>query len=160
MNRFLFAAAVAAAALTAAPAHASAGSPATTQLTVSAIVAPACAVSATSFKIGDLAYDPNAAGVTRGSTDISFVCTKGTPIAFRIVSSANTTAGQHRLVNAGGEFLTYTLESAPGTPWADVTTGYSGTGLQQTKTVYAAIDPGQYKPVDTYADTMTVNVEF
>ena len=144
-----------AAALLAAPVLASAAD-VTNTFKVSAEVKPTCTVTATDVVVAS--YDPNATSPTSQTGTVSVACTKKTAYTTTLISTNGWT-----LNGTGGEKLTYKiLQGSTSTPW-DANSGVSATSTGKAAKGYTAtvsIDPLQDVAVDTYADTVTVNVNY
>jgi len=144
---------------------------ATTTFQVTATVLKACLMTTP----GTLAfgnYDPAAATALSGTTTFSVTCTFGTPYSLGL--NAGTSAGAtittramtSPTAGAGNNKLSYGLfkESAHTTNWDNSTsgTGYTGSGLPQTQTIYGQIPTAQYNaaPATDYADTITLTLTY
>jgi spore coat protein U-like protein len=146
---------------------ASAASPATTTLNVSANVASNCLVTAAPLAFTD--YD--ASGTVDGSADLSVRCSNGTPYTIKLGNGANGTITQ-RLLKSGANVLEYNLftDAARGTIWGNTvgtTVGGSGRGMSinmaNTHTVFGTIAnsvANQDAPTGLYTDTVAVTVEY
>lgn len=144
-----------AAALLAAPMVASAVD-VTGTFQVSAKVLPTCKVTTANIDVAS--YDPNVATATTQSGTVSVACTKKTAYTTTLVSTNGWT-----LNGTGGEKLTYgILQGSTTTPW-NATSGVSATSTGKDAVSYVAtvsIAPLQDVAVDTYTDTVTVNVNY
>ena len=147
-----------AAALLAAPLVASAVDVKST-FDVSAKVLPVCAVAATNVVVAS--YDPSATVATTETGTITVTCTKRTPYTTTLISKngwklTGSTAGNT-------EFLKYQIFQGTGsTPWND-TSGWSASAPSKNGVAYKAtvsIEALQDVAIDTYADTVTVNVNY
>lgn len=123
---------------------------------VSAEVKPACTVSATDVVVA--AYDPAATAATIETGTVSVACTKKTAYKTTLLSTNGWT-----LKGTGTDVLTYKiLQGSSTTPW-DATNAWGTTSTSKAPVAYTAtvsIDPLQDVAVDTYADTVTVNVNY
>lgn len=146
---------LAVAALLAAPMLASAADLKGT-FTVSAEVKPACTVSATNVVVAS--YDPAATTATNETGTVSVACTKKTVYKTTLFSANGWT-----LKGTGTDVLKYKiLQGSSTTPWNDINAwGTTSTGKAPVAyTATVSIDPLQDVAVDTYADTVTVNVNY
>lgn len=147
---------------------ASAASPATTTLNVTANVASNCLVTAAPLAFTD--YD--ASGTVDGSANLSVRCSKDTPYTIKLGGGANGTIAQ-RLLVSGSNQLEYNLftSAARTTIWGETvgtdTVPGLGKGLSSTKatthTVYGTIAnsaANQDAPTGLYTDTVAVTVEY
>ncbi|QHE75088.1 Csu type fimbrial protein [Hydrogenophaga sp. PBL-H3] len=137
----------------------------TSTFTVTATVLPSCTVAGGV----PLAFGVVTPGIQQdGSVLISAICTVGTP--FTLGLDAGTGAGATvaaRRMTSGGDTLEYALfqDAARTTQWGDGTAGTStrsstGTGLQQTFTVYGRVPSSAAAAVGTYTDTITVTATY
>lgn len=143
---------------------------ATNSMTVTATVANSCAfasVTDTSFGTLDGLFSSNLS-VSNGS--IVAICTSGATYSIALGVGNNLSSGNRRMAN-GSNFITYQIYSDSGetTLWGDGTagigstrTGLSGTGTNQTYTVYARIPTTPQTPVPSgsYTDTVTITITF
>jgi spore coat protein U-like protein len=147
---------------------ASAASPATTTLNVSANVASNCLVTAAPLAFAD--YD--ASGTVDGSANLSVRCSTGTPYTVKLGAGLNGTIAQ-RLLSDGTNSLEYNLftSAARTTVWGETvgtnTVADTGRGMSSTKanthTVYGTIAnsaANQDVPTGLYTDTVAVTVEY
>ena len=137
----------------------------TTTFTVTATVLPSCTVSGGV----PLAFGVVTPGVQQdGNVLISATCTVGTPYTIGLDAGTGTGATvASRRMTSGGDTLEYALfqDAARTTPWGDGTVGTStrsstGTGLQQSFTVYGRVPSGAAAAVGTYSDTITVTATY
>ncbi len=140
----------------------------TTTFGVSASVASNCLVSATNLAFG--AYTGVAA--LSGTSDVGVRCTNGLGYTVKLSAGGGTYAS--RLLASGGNNLQYNLYTTGGytSIWGDgtsstaVVTGTGGgmaSGSANTHTVYGQLPDNaanQAAPVGSYADTITVTVEY
>jgi spore coat protein U-like protein len=109
---------------------------------------------------------------TLGSNTITVYCSKTTPYFIGLAPSNASTAGAGTLTGTGGntDTVPYQLSSTAGptgTVWGNTATAVSvgngvsgtGTGLNQTHTVYVTVPSANYTP-DTYTDTVSVYVNY
>ncbi|WP_341886775.1 spore coat U domain-containing protein [Variovorax sp. YR752] len=142
----------------------------TTTFQVTATVLKACLMS-TPATLAFGSYDPSAASLN-GTTSLNVTCTFGTPysiglsagngsgatVASRVMTSTSSAAGNNT--------LGYSLFKDSGhlTNWDNSVagTGYVGSGLPQTQTIYGQIPTGQYAaaPATDYTDTITVSLTY
>ena len=136
-----------------------------------------CSVSAgagSNINIGTLS---SSAVNSTGNNDISVTCTKGTPYYIGLAPSAangGNTAGSGAMASTSGtgntDLVPYQLQQtagAGGTVWGNTATTSSagngvagtGTGVAQSHTVHAVVPSANYA-ADTYADTVTVTVNY
>jgi spore coat protein U-like protein len=147
---------------------ASAASPATTTLNVSANVASNCLVTAAPLAFAD--YD--ASNTVDGSANLSVRCSTGTPYTIKLGGGVNGTVTQ-RLLSDGTNNLEYNLYTSATrtTVWGETvginTVPGTGQGMSSTKanthTVYGTIansDANQDAPTGLYTDTVAVTVEY
>lgn len=137
----------------------------TATFAVTATVLPSCTV------VGGvpLAFGIVTPGVQRdGSVAVTATCTVGTPytLALDAGTGAGATAAVRRMTS-GAATLDYTLyqDVARTTPWGDGTAGTStrsstGTGLQQSFTVYGRVPSNAVAAVGVYTDTITVTATY
>jgi spore coat protein U-like protein len=140
----------------------------TTTFGVSASVASNCLVTATNLAFGNYT---GVAALT-GSSDVGVRCTNGLGYTVKLSAGGGTYAT--RLLASGGNSLQYNLYKASdySTIWGDGTssTGVvtdTGAGMAsastKTHTVYGQLPDNatnQAAPVGSYADTITVTVEY
>ncbi|QFZ83597.1 spore coat protein [Variovorax paradoxus] len=139
----------------------------TTTFQVTATVLKACLMT-TPATLAFGSYDPSAASLN-GTTSLNVTCTFGTPYSIGLSAGGGTVA--NRLMTsgssaAGNNTLGYGLFKDSGhlTNWDDsiAGTGYTGSGLPQTQTIYGQIPTGQYAaaPATDYTDTITVSLTY
>lgn len=138
---------------------------ATASFTVTATVLPSCTVTGGV----PLAFGVVTPGSQRDATvTISALCTVGTPFTLALDSGTGSGAtAAVRRMTSGSDTLAYTLYQDVGrtTPWGDGTGGTStrdstGTGLQQSFTVYGRIASDAQAAVGVYSDTITVTATY
>ena len=176
LNKILLATALLATAGLSLPA--TAAGPATATFQVMITIQQACSVTAGAASNINLGTVSSTAVNTTGSDTISVTCSKTTPYYVGLAPSAangGTTTGSGAMSTADAlagntDKVPYQLSSTPGpsgTPWGNTATSTSvgngvagtGTGLAQSLTVYATAASANFTP-DSYADTVTVNVNF
>ena len=140
---------------------------ATTNLSVTALVAKNCSITTTAVAFGS--YDPivaNAAAPLDGSGSVVVTCTKGSGTRIDLGLGGHAT-GSVRKMLGGTDLLTYELYSDTGrtTVWG------SGAGAGQTIvtapnknprtfTVYGRVPAGQDVGAASYADTVVATINF
>jgi spore coat protein U-like protein len=169
LRRFAFAS-ILLIASSAAPAMAGSAS---ADLTTSASVTANCTISTSALAFG--AYDPvsaNASSALDGTGSVSTICTNGSSAAIRLGQGSNADASStddtpvRRLKHATtNDYLSYALyqEAARTTVWGNTTAtdvGITGSGIEQTNTIYGRIPAGQNVPAGNYSDTVTATVDF
>ena len=175
-----FAAALALAAFGFALTATAATSPATATFQVLMKINKACTVTAGStsnIQIGASTGVDSNSGANSGNNTISVTCSKTTPYFVGLAPSAanggnNNGAGNMISTTAPAtntDKVPYTLyqDAAFGTIWGNTASstavgngkGGVGTGAAQSLTVYAQAPSANFTP-DSYADTVTVNVNF
>lgn len=141
---------------------------ATTTFQVTATVLKACLMS-TPATLAFGPYDPAAATALAATTSLNVTCTFGTAYSLGLSAGGGTVA--NRLMTsisaaAGNNTLNYGLFKDSGhlTPWDNSVsgTGYTGSGLPQTQTIYGQIPTAQYAaaPATDYSDTITVTLTY
>ncbi len=142
----------------------------TTTFQVTATVLKACLMT-TPGTLAFGSYDPSAASLN-GTTSLNVTCTFGTPYSIGLSPGNGSGATvSNRLMTstlaaAGNNTLSYGLfkDSARLTNWDNSVagTGYTGSGLPQTQTIYGQILTGQYAaaPATDYTDTITVSLTY
>jgi spore coat protein U-like protein len=136
-----------------------------TTFQVTATVLSSCSVSATNLAFGT--YDPLAAAPTDGNSTVTVQCTLQAP--FNIGLNAGVGSGATvatRVMTSGANTLNYSLyqNAARTTVWGNTpatdTVADTGTGIAVPFTVYGRIPNGQNAAPGSYADTITVTVNF
>lgn len=177
LSKTLLATALLATAGFALPASA-ATSPATATFQVLIVIQKACTVTAGAGSNINLGTVASTATNITGTSNISVTCSKTTPYYIGLAPSAangGTTTGSGAMSTADAlagntDKVPYQLSSTPGpsgTIWGNTATsttvgnGVAGTGsgVAQSIPVYATAATANYTP-DSYADTVTVNVNF
>jgi spore coat protein U-like protein len=152
-----------------------AANPATATFQVLITITKACTVTAGSASNINLGSVAATAVNTTGSNTISVNCSKTTPYYVGLAPSNANTAGAGTMVSTTApatntDKVPYQLTStagAGGTIWGNTATSTAvgngvagtGTGLAQSLTVYATAASANFTP-DSYADTVTVNVNY
>ena len=163
------------AALVTGAASAQAANPATATFQVLITITKACTVTAGSASNINLGSVAATAVNTTGSNTISVNCSKTTPYYVGLAPSNANTAGAGTMVSTTApatntDKVPYQLTStagAGGTIWGNTATSTAvgngvagtGTGTAQSLTVYATAASANFTP-DSYADTVTVNVNY
>jgi len=142
----------------------------TFQITVT--IQKACTVTAGAASNIALGTVVATATNTLGNNTITVNCSKTTPYFIGLAPSNSSTAGAGTLSGTTGntDTVPYQLSSTAGpsgTVWGNTATASSagngvsgtGTGLNQTHTVYVTVPSANYTP-DTYTDTVTINVNY
>ena len=138
-----------------------AGTSAGPAITIQATVVQTCGLSTGSSNVIDFG---NYAGTALTSTaTILATCTLSTPYHVWIDGgTSNNTAA--RTLSNGTDVLNYKLsETSGGADWGttDATTQTrTGSGGQDTITIYASLPAGQNKPAGTYTDTVHTTISF
>ena len=132
----------------------------------------ACTVTAGAASDVSLGTVAATATDVTGNNTITVNCSKTTPYYIGLAPSNASTdgAGEMRGTGANADKVPYQLRSTAGTSgtiWGNTATTSSvgngvtgtGTGANQTHTVYVTAPSANYTP-DNYADTVTVNVNY
>jgi len=161
VGRFIFAVGLCAAA----PAVSLAGTT-STSFSVTADVVASCAVQATNLDFGD--YSAANASPDNATSTIQATCSPGS--SFSIALDAGQATGATvaaRSMTDGSYTLPYTLytTSSDSVIWGDgtlmtSTVSDTGTGSQQSYTVYGQILAGQYVTPGNYSDTINVTLTY
>ena len=141
---------------------------ATTTMTVSGTVVPACTISAAPMSFGTTIPNPIPANIDVTST-LTATCSTGTP--YTVALDAGTTAGgtivARRMAGPGGSTMNYGLftSTARTATWGDGTAGTStvagtGSGGAQALTVFGRVPPQTVSSSGVYNDTITVTITF
>lgn len=135
-------------------------------LGVSATVTSNCSVSTSPVAFGNV--DVTTGSAVNGSGNLLVTCTNGT--AWSAAADAGLGTGASlatRKMASGADLLDYALYTDSGrtTLFGDGVTGATvddtGTGSQQSKTVYGKVLASQQSaPAGSYADTVTVTVTY
>ena len=137
----------------------------TTTFQVTATVASSCSVSAGALDFGS--YDPLAVLDLDATSAVNVTCNLLTPYTVELdgglvagdISAREMDDGDSSQL--GYQLYTTTLRT---TIWGDGTTGSTiagvGTGLSIPHTVYGRVPNGQNVPNGSYADTITVSLDF
>lgn len=136
---------------------------ATTSFSVTASVLDSCSVSATDLAFGT--YDPFSNTDKTGSSSISVRCSLGTLYNVSLDNGANASGSTRRMAN-GAYRLTYQVYRDTnhslifGTLAALLGVSGVGTGLAIPTTVYGVIPKNQNVGTGSYADQVTVTVDY
>lgn len=144
----------------------------TSTFQVTATVVSSCIINSVGT-LGFGSYDPNAGAALTGTSTINVNCTKNAPYTIALDYGVHGgTAANRMMQDAGTDTLNYNLYTDSGYTkvWnstcggannCDSGTGAGpGVGNQQTYTVYGQLPAGQNAPAGSYADTITVTVNF
>lgn len=136
----------------------------TTTFQVTALVTSACSVNASNLDFGS--YDPLSVVDDTITTNINVACTLLTPYAIKLNGgSVNSNISARKMAN-GADRLDYQLYTSAlmTTIWGDAVTGSTvtgtGLGVSTPHTVFGRIAALQNVSAGSYADTVTVTVEF
>lgn len=145
------------------PLHAATSS---TTFTVNANVLAVCTLSATNVNFAN--YDATSATADDTTSTLTVLCTNGQ--AYTVALNAGLSAGATvaaRKMTSGANLLSYTLYTDAGrtTVWGDGTLSTStvagtGSGADQTLTVYGRIPINQHVPQGSYADDITATLTY
>lgn len=142
-------------------------STATDTFDVTVTITAACSVTAGSASNIDLGTHPSTDTNLNASSDITVKCSNTVPYRVNLAPSNGATNGAGSLDPAGvsPDTVPYQLRSTSGTSgtvWGNTSSNGvagTGTGADQTLTVYATAPSANYAP-DTYSDTVTVTVNY
>lgn len=135
----------------------------TASFQVTATVAATCVISATNLAFGTYA------GVQTDSTStLSATCTNTTPytVGLSVGAATGATATARSMTGPSAALLGYALyrDSARTLNWGFTagtdTVGGTGSGAEQTLTVYGRVAAGQYVAPGAYTDTITATITF
>jgi spore coat protein U-like protein len=136
---------------------------ATANFNVTATVATSCAVSAADLAFGT--YDAAAATDALATTTISVTCSLLTPYTVSL-NNGGYASGSTRRMGSGASRLTYEIYRDVGLTGIFGTAGASlgltglGTGFAVPNTVYGKIPKNQAVAPGSYADQITVTVDY
>jgi spore coat protein U-like protein len=137
----------------------------TTTFQVTATVASSCSVSAGALNFG--AYDPLAVVALDATSTINVTCNLLSPYTLKLNGgSVNADISAREMDDGSSNRLGYQLYTTTlrTTVWGDGTTGSTvagvGTGLSIPHVVYGRVANGQNVPNGSYADTITVSLDF
>ncbi len=132
---------------------------------VTATVIASCDVIANDLAFGS--YDPVLATPTDATSTILVTCTNGTHYDVGIDEGAGSGATvAARKMTASSNTLTYSLyrDASHSLVWGKTintdTLSGTGSGAQQTLTMYGRVSAQQTAPVGSYSDTVTVTVTY
>lgn len=164
-NRNVFRAPRAAALLLAVMAAASvqAAGSANASFSVTATVVDACSVSASDLTFGT--YDPGAVADKTASSTISVRCSLGTPYSISLNNGSNPSGATRRMAS-GGNHLNYEMYRDAGASLVFGTVANLlgvagvGTGVTAPTVLYGVIPKSQNVATGSYADQVTVTVDY
>ncbi len=138
---------------------------ATDTFQVTATVISSCTVDAADLSFGS--YDPVSATALDVATSLTVHCTNGTAYVVSLDKGvgAGATVASRRMTSAG-QTLVYSLYQNAGrtTLWGETagvdTVAGSGSGAQQTLSIYGRAPAQQTSPAGAYSDTITVTVTY
>ena len=135
----------------------------TSTLTVTGSVAPTCSISAGT--LGFATY--SAAAAKDASATVTVNCTNTAPYQLSLGGGNNLSGTTRRLAGPSGGYLDYLLYSNSGrtTAWGDGTglgakVSGTGSGSNQSLTVYGRIPAGQDPRPGSYTDSVFVTVDY
>lgn len=138
----------------------------TTSFTVSATVVDTCQ-NLTAGNINFGTYNPLASSNTDSTGNIQITCTNNTSYSIALSSGGSGSYSSRQLSDGGSNTLNYNLytSSAHSAVWGDGTANSStvnqtGSGSQDTVTVYGRITSGQNVANASYSDTINVTVTY
>lgn len=149
-------------------------SPATATFEVKMSIVKSCSVVAGSGSDINLGAQDSIATNIMGNNTISVKCSKSTPyfIGLGLTSNSANTGGAGVMSGTGSntDKVPYQLRSTAtmtGTPWGNTATSLAigngvtstGDGTSKNHTVYVTVPDANYN-IDSYVDTVTVNVNF
>lgn len=140
--------------------------------TLSATIPVTCNVSATPLNFGT--SGTSIAANIRATATITAQCTYTTPYSVGLDNGQNANGAQRRMQAAAGQYVSYGLytDSGYSQPWTTTSSTTScsagantcvlgtGTGSNQSVTVYGNVPPQSAPAAGTYSDTVVVTVTF
>lgn len=139
------------------------GTLATATLNVTGGVAAICTVSAGTLGFGS--YNGTAAALATAPVTVN--CSNGASYQVSMGAGANASGGTRRMAGPAGGFLAYELysNSARTLAWGDgsalgARVGATGSGSNQSLTVYGRIPAGQNPAAGAYADSVMITVDY
>jgi spore coat protein U-like protein len=139
------------------------GTIATTSAAISGTVSPICSVTAGTLGFG--AYSSSAAALAAAAVTVN--CSSGGAYQVSLGAGSNSAGGTRRMAGPASSFLTYQLfsDSARTVPWGDgavhgARVSGTGSGSNQSLTVFGRIPAGQNAVPGTYTDAVIVTVEY
>jgi spore coat protein U-like protein len=90
-------------------------------------------------------------------------CTQNVGYAISLDNGQNASGGTSRMTDGNGNFVTYELyqDSGRTTLWDTTNTvSGTGTGVDQSYTIYGRVPPQATPPAGNYADTVTITVTY
>lgn len=138
----------------------------TTSFTVSATVTDTCqSLTADNINFGN--YNPLASSNTDATGNIQITCTNNTSYSIALSAGGSGSYSTRQLSDGSSNNLNYNLytSSSYNSIWGDGTgnsdaVNQTGTGSQDTVTVYGRITAGQSVANASYSDTITVTVTY
>lgn len=138
----------------------------TTSFTVSATVTDVCQnLTAGNINFGN--YNPLASSDTDSTGDIQVTCTNNTSYSVSLSSGSSGSYSSRELSDGGSNTLNYNLftSSDYNSVWGDgtgssSTVNQTGSGSQDTITVYGRITAGQSVAQASYSDTINVTITY
>lgn len=138
----------------------------TTSFTVSATVSDTCQ-SLTADNISFGSYNPLSGSNTDATGNIQITCTNNTSYSVALSAGGSGSYSTRQLSDGGSNTLNYNLytSSAYTSVWGDGTASsntvdQTGSGSQDTMTVYGRITSGQSVANASYSDTINVTVTY
>lgn len=131
----------------------------TANLGVSANIAGTCSIG-----VGSMAFGAYSGAALNGTATFTVNCTSGIGYAIS-ANNGNNFSTTRRLTSGAGNFLSYSLytEATRTTTW-DTTAGHtvlgSGSGADQTITVYGTIPATQSANTGNFSDTVTMTITY
>ena len=137
-----------------------------TSFTVTANVLASCQVNTTNLDFGN--YSAASSTPTDATSTISVTCNPGQNYSISLDAGQGSGATvASRLLTSGANTLSYGLYTtgAYSALWGDgtlstATVSATGSGSQQSRTVYGRLAAGQYTAPGTYLDTIAVAVTY
>lgn len=138
----------------------------TTSFTVSATVTDTCqSLTADNINFGN--YNPLSASNTDATGNIQITCTNNTSYSVALSSGGSGSYSTRQLNDGGSNNLNYNLYTSASysTVWGDGTgssdtVDQTGSGNQDTLTVYGRLPAGQSVANASYSDTINVTVTY
>jgi spore coat protein U-like protein len=139
------------------------GTVATGTASISGVVSPVCSISAGT--LGFNAYSSGTAALATAAVTVN--CSSGGAWQVSLGAGSTASGGTRRMAGPASSFLAYQLfsDAARLVAWGDGTAhgarvSGTGTGSNQSLTVYGRIPAGQSVPAGSYADSVLVTVEY
>lgn len=140
---------------------------ATATFQATATLNSACVVAASNVSFGSIT--PAATGTAPAQGTVTSTCSKNVPYTLSINSGSSGSITARTMAGATSgntDKLAYNLytDAAFTTVWGDGTAGQkvslTGTGAQQSTTVFGSLSLNQYLKPDTYTDNLTVTLAY